>query len=163
VLNGQVLLGASETVPSNALRQGAHRVADRIYEKITGVRGAFATRIAYVSVDGHPPSQRYQLLVADADGENPRVAMQSSQPIMSPAWSPDGQWLAYVTFENRVSAVFVQRVRTGERRQVSARTGVNGAPTFSPDGKRLALTLSGNSGNLDIYILDLSAIPRALR
>lgn len=156
VLNGQVLLSGTEPVLPNALRQGAHRVADRIYQKITGVRGAFATLIAYVSVDGQPPSQRYQLLVADADGENPRVATQSGQPLMSPAWSPDGQWLAYVSFEGRASAVYLQRIRTGERRRVSARAGVNGAPTFSPDGKRLALTLSGNTGNLDIYVLDLA-------
>jgi len=157
VLNGQVLLTATETVPSNLLRQGAHRVADRIYEKITGVRGAFATRIAYVSVDGQPPGQQYQLLIADADGENARVALKSGQPLMSPAWSADGQWLAYVSFEGRASGIYVQRWRTGERRQVSARAGVNGAPSFSPDGKRLALTLSGNTGNLDIYVLDLAS------
>lgn len=155
-LTGQVMLSESLSTPQNAVRNGAHRVADRVFEKLTGTRGAFATRIAYVSVDGAPPNQRYQLLIADADGENPRIAMQSSQPVMSPAWSPDGEWLSYVSFENRVSAVFVQRVRTGERRQVSARAGVNGAPTFSPDGKRLALTLSGSSGNLDIYVLDLA-------
>lgn len=156
VLTGQVLLNETITVPQASVRNGAHRVADRIYEKITGVRGAFATRIAYVSVDGAPPNQRYQLLVADADGENARVAMQSSQPIMSPAWSPDGEWLAYVSFENRASAIFVQRVRTGERRQVSARVGANQAPAYSPDGGRLAITLGGSSGNLDIYVLDLA-------
>ncbi len=132
--------------------------ADRIYEKITGVRGAFDTRIAYIAVEGAPPSQRYQLVVADADGENAghrrRVASSRS---MSPAWSPDGEWLAYVSFEKGVSAVNVQRVRTGELRQVSARTGHNGAPAFSPDGKKLALTLGpAVSGNFDIYVLDLA-------
>jgi TolB protein len=157
VLTGQVQLNESVTVPQAAVRNGAHRVADRIFEKLTGVRGAFATRIAYISVDGQPPNQNYQLLVADADGENPRIAMQSRQPIMSPAWSADGEWLAYVSFENRVAAIFVQQVRTGERRQVSARVGVNGAPAWSPDGKRLALTLSGSTGNLDIYVLDLAS------
>jgi TolB protein len=155
-LTGQVLLQDSIVVPTANVRHGAHRVADKIFEKITGTRGAFATRIAYVSVDGQPPSQRYQLLIADADGENARVAMESRLPIMSPAWSPDGQWLAYVSFENRASAIFVQRVRTGERRQVSARTGINGAPAWSPDGQKLAITLSGSGGNLDIYVLDLS-------
>ena len=154
-LNGQVQLNESVTVPQASLRNGAHRVADRIFEKLTGTRGAFATRIAYVSVDGQPPRQSYQLLVADADGEGARVAVQSSQPILSPAWSPDGEWLAYVSFENNAAAVFVQRVRSGERRQVSARAGHNGAPSFSPDGKRLALTLSGSAGNYDIYVLDL--------
>ena len=157
VLNGQVMLQEFVSVPQASIRLGAHRVADKIYEKITGTRGAFATRIAYISVDGAPPSQRYQLIVADADGENARVAMESRQPIMSPAWSADGQWLAYVSFENRVSAIFVQRVRTGERRQVSARVGINGAPAFSPDGTKLAVTLSGSSGNLDIFVLDMNS------
>jgi TolB protein len=157
VLTGQVQLSESVTVPQSAVRKGAHRVADRLFEKLTGVRGAFDTRIAYISVDGEPPNQGYQLLIADADGENPRIAMQSRQPIMSPAWSADGEWLAYVSFENRVAAVFVQRISTGERRQVSARAGHNGAPAFSPDGKRLAITLSGSGGNFDIYILDLAS------
>jgi len=156
-LNGQVMLqNESVTVSPAMLRHGAHRVADAIFEKLTGVRGAFATRIAYISVTGTPPAQRYELLIADADGENARVALQSSEPVMSPAWSPDGEWLAYVSFEKKAAAVFVQRVRTGERSQVSARAGVNGAPTFSPDGKKLALTLSGTRGNLDIYVLDLA-------
>jgi TolB protein len=156
-LTGQVLLQEYIGVAPANLRHGAHRIADKVFEKITGIRGAFATRIAYVSVDGQPPAQRYQLLIADADGENARVAMESRLPIMSPAWSPDGQWLAYVSFENRASAIFVQRVRTGERRQVSARTGINGAPAWSPDGRKLALTLSGSGGNLDIFVLDLSS------
>jgi len=138
------------------LRKAAHQVADFIYEKLTGTRGAFATRVAYVSVDGTPPRQSFQLIVADADGENPRVVLASNLPIMSPAWSPDGEWLAYVSFENQVSAIYVQQLRTGERRRVSARTGVNGAPAFSPDGRKLALTLSGSSGNLDLYVLDLA-------
>jgi TolB protein len=155
-LTGQVQLSESVTVPQASLRNGAHRVADRIFEKLTGVRGAFATRIAYISVDGQPPTQRYQLLVADADGENARIALQSSQPIMSPAWSADGEWLAYVSFENHASSVYVQRIRTGERRQVSARVGHNGAPAFSPDGKQLAVALGGSRGNLEIYILDLA-------
>jgi TolB protein len=128
-----------------------------VYEKILGIRGAFATRIAYVAVDGQPPAQNYQLVVADADGENQRLILQSRFPLMSPAWSPDGQWLAYVSFESKRSAVYVQLVRTGERRQVSARAGVNGAPAWSPDGKKLALTLGGGSGNPDIYVLDLSS------
>jgi TolB protein len=139
----------------SALRNAAHRVSDLVYEKILGIRGAFATRIAYVAVDGDAPSQTYQLVVADADGENQRLVLQSRFPLMSPAWSPDGQWLAYVSFESKRSAVYVQLVRTGERRQVSARAGINGAPAWSPDGKKLALTLGGSNGNPDIYILDL--------
>jgi TolB protein len=157
VLNGQRLLSERLTVPAATARNGAHRIADRVHEKILGVRGAFATRIAYVSVDGAPPNQRYQLIVADADGEAARVILESRQPLMSPAWSPDGEWLAYVSFEARASAVYVQRLRSGERRRVSARRGINGAPSWSPDGSKLALTLSGSGGNLDIYVLELAS------
>jgi TolB protein len=156
-LNGQRVVTQRFTGSQAALRNAAHRVSDVIFEKILGIRGAFATRIAYVSVDGSPPSQRFQLLVADADGENPRMILETLSPIMSPAWSADGQWLAYVSFEKRRSAVYVQRVRTGERVRVSAKAGINGAPSFSPDGKRLALTLGGANGNPDIYILDLQS------
>jgi TolB protein len=156
VLNGQTL-GSRRVVASPAtLRSAAHQISDFVYEKIVGARGAFNTRIAYVSADGVPPTQRYQLIVADADGESPRVVLASRLPIMSPAWSPDGQWLAYVSFENNLSAIYVQQLRSGERRRVSARAGVNGAPAFSPDGTQLAVTLSGSNGNLDIYLLNLA-------
>jgi TolB protein len=155
-LTGQQLASQRFTGTSAALRNAAHRVSDVVYEKILGVRGAFATRIAYVSVDGQPPSQRYQLIIADADGENPRVVLESRFPLMSPSWSADGQWLAYVSFEGRRSSIYVQRVRTGERSRVSARAGINGAPSFSPDGKKLAITLGGTNGNPDIFVLDLS-------
>jgi TolB protein len=157
VLNGQRLTSQRFTAAPNALRNAAHRVSDAIYEKIVGVRGAFATRIAYVAVTGQPPAQVFQLIVADADGENPRMVLESRQPLMSPAWSADGQWLAYVSFENHRSAVYVQEVRSGERRQVSARAGINGAPAWSPDGRKLALTLGGAGGNPDIYVLDLGS------
>ena len=153
---GDTVAGQHFIASSASIRNASHQISDFIYEKILGVRGAFATRIAYISVQGQPPTQHYQLIVADADGENPKVILDSMQPIMSPAWSPDGQWLAYVSFENKVSGIYVQTIRTGERRLVSARAGVNGAPAFSPDGQRLALTLSGSSGNLDIWLLDLS-------
>jgi TolB protein len=155
VLTGQRFPELTVTVKPANLRNGAHRVADFIYEKIIGVRGAFATRIAYVSVDGKPPAQTYQLIVADWDGENQRRILQSDRPLMSPAWSYDGEWLAYVSFERRSSAVYVQEVRSGKRSMVSARAGINGAPAWSPDGKKLALTLSGKDGNLDLYLLDL--------
>jgi TolB protein len=156
LLSGQVLLEQRVTAAPASLRFAAHRVADTIYERLTGIRGAFSTRIAYVSVDGGPPNQRYQLLLADSDGENLRTILESPQPILSPTWSADGEWLAYVSFETHASAVYVQRVRTGERRMVSARAGINGAPAFSPDGRKLAITLSGSSGNPDIYVLDLA-------
>jgi TolB protein len=155
-LTGQRIAGQRFVGTPGALRNAAHRVSDVIYEKIVGIRGAFATRIAYVAVDGQPPAQQFQLIVADADGENQRLVLESKFPLMSPAWSPDGQWLAYVSFENKKSGIYVQLVRTGERRQVSARAGINGAPAWSPDGKKLALTLGGTGGNPDVYVLDLA-------
>jgi TolB protein len=155
VLNGQKLLLNRQTATTATLRAASHRVADVIFEKLTGIRGAFSTRIAYVSVEGQPPNRRYKLIVADADGENPRVAAQSTEPIMSPAWSPDGQSLAYVSFENRVATIYTQTLRTAERVRVSARAGINGAPAWSPDSRRLALTLSRKDGNLDVYVLGL--------
>ena len=156
VLTGVQVGSQRYTATGANLRNAAHQIADYVFEKIIGTRGAFATRIAYVSVDGQPPAQSYQLIVADADGENWRVVLASKMPIMSPAWSADGQWLAYVSFESKLSAVYVQQLRSGERRRVSARAGVNSAPSWSPDGKQLALTLSGSGGNLDIYVLDLA-------
>jgi TolB protein len=155
-LTGQRIGGKRFVANSSSLRNAAHMVSDFVYESILGVRGAFATRIAYIAVQGQAPSQHFQLIVADSDGESPRVILESAQPIMSPAWSPDDQWLAYVSFENRLSGIYIQRVRTGERRLISQRAGVNQAPAFSPDGTRLALTLSGSGGNLDIWLLDLA-------
>ncbi len=155
-LTGEQLANQRFTGPPSALRNAAHRISNVIYQKILGVRGAFDTRIAYVAVQGKPPAQHFQLVIADADGANAHVVLQSDQPVMSPAWSPDGNWLAYVSFENQRSTVYVQQVSTGERQLVSARAGVNSAPAWSPDGRKLALTLGGTSGNLDIYVLDLS-------
>jgi TolB protein len=156
VLTRQRMLGYQISANNAGLRLASHQVADMIFEKILGIRGAFATHIAYVSVLGSLPHRDYRLIVADADGENPRVVMQSNEPLMSPAWSPDGQNLAYVSFEDRLPSVYVQFLKTGERRRVSARAGVNQAPAWSPDGKKLALTLSTRDGNLDIYVMDLA-------
>jgi TolB protein len=155
VLTKQRLLGYQISANKPGLRLASHQVADMVFQKILGIRGAFATRIAYISVLGALPHKNYRLIVADADGENPHVVMQSNEPLMSPAWSPDGQSLAYVSFENRLPSVYVQFLKSGERRRVSARAGVNQAPAWSPDGKKLALTLSTRDGNLDIYVLDL--------
>jgi len=162
VLNRQRLLGYQISANHAGLRLAGHQVADMVYDKILGVRGAFATRIAYVSVTGVLPAKSYRLVVADSDGENPHVVMQSNEPLMSPAWSPDGQSLAYVSFESRLPSVYVQYLKTGERKRVSAKAGVNQAPAWSPDGKKLALTLSTRDGNLDVYVLDLetSALTR---
>jgi TolB protein len=156
VLTGQRLLGQSLPADGTALKRAAHRVADAVFERILGLKGAFATRIAYIEVEGRAPSRRFRLMVADADGANPRVVVQSSQPLMSPAWSPDGGSLAYVSFEGGLSAVYVQTLASGQRVRVSARAGINGAPVFSPDGRRLALALSRRDGNVDVYLLELS-------
>ncbi len=154
-LTGQSIARQRFVGTAAALRNAAHRVSDVIYQAITGIRGAFATRIAYVAVVGQGATQRFQLVVADADGYNQHLILQSRFPIMSPTWSPDGQWIAYVSFENHLSAIYVQRVLTGQRTMVSERAGINGAPAWSPGGHRLALTLSGNSGHPQIYVLDL--------
>jgi TolB protein len=156
VLNRQRLLGYQISANKAGLRLASHQVADMVFQKILGIRGAFATRVAYISVLGHLPNKTYQLIVADADGMNPRTVMESNEPLMSPAWSPDGQSLAYVSFENRLPTIYVQYLKSGERHQVSARAGVNQAPAWSPDGRKLAVTLSTRDGNLDIYTLDLT-------
>ncbi|WP_116812962.1 Tol-Pal system beta propeller repeat protein TolB [Steroidobacter cummioxidans] len=157
VLTGQRLAGQRVTGNANNMRAVAHRISDIIFEQLTGVRGAFSTRVAFVSAEGTPPKQRYKLIVSDYDGENQQTITSSDEPIMSPAWSPDGQSLAYVSFETKASAIYVQTLRTGERKRVSARAGINGAPAWSPDGKTLAITLSRKDGDIDIYTLELNS------
>jgi TolB protein len=158
VLTGQRLAGQRVTAANaNSLRALSHRISDIIFEQLTGVRGAFSTRVAFINVEGTPPKQRYRLIVSDYDGENQQIITTSDEPLMSPAWSPDGQSLAYVSFESKASAIFVQTLRTGERKRVSARAGINGAPTWSPDGKTLALTLSRKDGDVDVYTLNLNS------
>jgi len=149
------LLSQITTVGLGDLRFGSHRVADAIYEKLTGVPGAFSTRIAYISATGEGNNQNYQLFVADADGFNPQAVVGSPEPLLSPNWSPDGQRLAYVSFEKGNSAIYVQNVATGQRELVSSGKGINGAPAFSPDGRSLAMTLS-YTGNPEIYVRDLT-------
>lgn len=155
-LTGQRLLGQAVPAGREALKMASHKASDIIFESILGLRGAFATRIAYVTADGPLTARRYRLVVADADGANTRTVVQSGEPLMSPAWSPDGASLAYVSFEGGMSSVFVQRLATGERVRVSARSGINGAPAFSPDGTKLALALSRRDGNVDVYLLTLA-------
>jgi TolB protein len=153
---GEQMLGYRQPARRDQLRGATHLVADMIYEELTGVAGIFSTRIAYVTVTGREAdTQKYRLIVADADGENARILVESGEPIMSPAWSPDGRKLAYVSFEKQQSEIYVQTLRSGARQKVSSRAGVNGAPAWSPDGRWLALTLSKQDGNLDIYTLNL--------
>ena len=156
IFRGQLLLGFRIPSTRNQLRATTHRISDMIFKELTGVEGIFSTRIAYVSEEGESDARRHRLVVADADGENARIITESPEPILSPSWSPDGRRLAYVSFENGQSAIYVQVLRTGNRQRVSARAGVNSAPAWSPDGRRLALVLSKTDGNLDLYTLDLS-------
>jgi TolB protein len=142
------------------MRRIAHRIADRIYEKITGVRGVFSTRIAYVLQTGNG----YELQIADADGQNPQVMLRSKHSIISPAWSPDGSRLAYVSFESGKSVIYVQTLATGQRVPISNYKGNNSAPAWSPDGRRLAIVLS-RDGISQIYTTnaDGSDLRRVMR
>jgi len=156
VAKGERMLGLAMTARSSAMRDVAHQMADAIYEKITGIRGAFWTRIAYVTQTGLGNSARYALMVADSDGFNPQTVVRSAEPLLSPSWSPDGRKLAYVSFESGNSSIYIQDIATGGREHVASFRGINGAPAFSPDGRKLALTLS-RSGNPEIYVMDLGS------
>ncbi len=158
VVRGQDLGGRSFAVGLPDLRLAAHRVADDVYEKLTGDKGVFSTRIAYVTKAG----QRYQLWVADADGENAQSALASPEPIISPAWSPDGNQLAYVSFESRKPVVYVHNVSTGRRRLIANFKGSNSAPAWSPDGNTLALTLSRDGGSQLFLMPAAGGEPRRL-
>lgn len=140
-------------VHAGRLRWVAHLISDEIYYALTGESGAFATRIAYVTEDVREGEVVHTLNVADSDGGNPVVLLTSPYPIMSPSWSPEGSRLAYVSFEGRRSRILVQELATGLRREITAFPGINGAPAFSPDGRRLAVVLS-HEGSPDLYVMD---------
>ena len=149
VVRGQDLGGQSYAVTQVDLRLAAHRIADFVYEKLTGDKGVFSTRIAYVT----QAAQRYQLWVADADGENAQSALASPESIISPAWSPNGSQLAYVSFESRKPVVYTHDVASGKRRLIANFRGSNSAPAWSPDGRMLAVTLSRDGGS-QLYVVD---------
>jgi TolB protein len=149
VVKGSEIGGQASAVDAADLRLAAHRIADYIYEKLTGDKGVFSTRIAYVTKGGG----RFTLRVADADGEGGQVALNSPEPIISPAWSPDGRELAYVSFESQKAVVYAQEVMTGKRRAIANFRGSNSAPAWSPDGSTLAATLSREGGS-QLYLMD---------
>jgi TolB protein len=156
VLRGVQLTGYSIPTTAARLRRVAHQISDIVYEKLTGQRGAFNTHVAYITVEQRANERTFRLAVADADAYNEQVILSSSEPLMSPAWSPDGRRLAYVSFEQGRSEVYVQDISSGQREVVARFKGLNSAPSWSPDGSRLALTLS-RDGNPEVYILDLSS------
>lgn len=152
VLKSSQLLGYQMNSSAADLRRTAHQIADMIFEKLTGKKGAFSGRIAYVTNN----KQQSQLQVADADGFNPQTIASSQEPLMSPSWSPDKSKMAYVSFERKTAAIYVQILATGQRKRVAEFPGINGAPAWSPDGNKLALTLS-KDGSPDIYTLNLGS------
>ena len=157
-VRGQDLGGENYTVPPGDLRLAAHRISDYVYEKLTGDRGIFSTRITYVTKAG----SRYSLWVADADGENAQSALASPEPIISPAWSANGTQLAYVSFESRKPVVYVHNVASGQRRLLANFRGSNSAPAWAPDGSSLAVTLSRDGGSQLFTIPASGGEPRRL-
>lgn len=156
VFTGKQLAGFQ--IPSHVsnLRLTAHHISDIIFKTLLNMDGAFSTRIAYVTVDRKDAkNSTYRLQIADADGYDSKTILESKQPLMSPAWSPDGNRLAYVSFEDRNSAIYIQDIRTGQRDKVVSGVGINSSPAFSPDGSRLAVTRS-MEGNPDIYVVDIA-------
>jgi TolB protein len=161
VYKGEQLTGFSIPARPSDLRGVAHRISDLVYEKLTGQKGAFSTRIAYVTSQAGPSGKpEYKIQVADADGFGPKTIVSSTEPLMSPAWSPRGDKLSYVSFEGTRSAIYSQTLSTGAREKLKSFKGINGAPAWSPDGTQLALTLS-KDGSADIYIYNV--ITRSFR
>ncbi len=158
VVRGQDLGGQSYVVPQGDLRLSAHRIADFVYEKLTGEKGVFSTRIAYVTKAG----TRYNLWVADSDGEGAQSALASPEPIISPSWSPNGSQLAYVSFESRKPVIYAHDVASGKRRLLANFRGSNSAPAWSPDGNQLVATLSRDGGSQLYAIAAAGGEPRRL-
>lgn len=156
VYKGTQITGYSIRSRLPGLRRTAHKVSDIIYKALTGTPGAFDTLIAYVTVNQYPSGKRkYRLAVADSDGFDEQIILESTEPLMSPNWSPDGQQLAYVSFKNGRPEIFVQNIFNREIQTLASFKGLNSAPVWSPDGKRLALTLS-KDGNPEIYVMELA-------
>jgi len=156
VFKQQQLAGYQYEVPGTKLRQAAHQISNKIYEKLTGEPGVFLTRIAYVTREKRGKQNLFKLQVADADGYNASTIVRSPEPLMSPAWSPRGDRLAYVSFEEKRSEVYVQDLATGKRTRLAAFRGINSAPAWSPDGTHIALTLS-RDGNAEIYSYNITS------
>jgi len=155
VVDGQIMLSQSLPSARTDLRKTAHKISDLIYQTLTGEMGAFNSRIAYITTHKIAKGKQYRLQVSDFDGFNAKIIAQGDEPILSPAWSPDGRRLAYVSLENKRMAIYVHDIYSNLRDQVSAHQGLNSSPAWSPDGTKLAMTLS-KDGNAEIYVLDLT-------
>ncbi|MDV8150208.1 Tol-Pal system beta propeller repeat protein TolB [Acinetobacter pittii] len=151
----QYILNELLNVPAARVRQAGHMVSDAIYQALTGIPGDFSGRIAYVLRNPATPAERYTLQIADTDGEQPKTVLSSRDPILSPAWTPDAKKIAYVSFETKRPAIYLQDLSTGTREVLTSFRGLNGAPSFSPDGQSMLFTASMN-GNPEIYQMDLS-------
>ncbi len=154
IMDGNDIVGRDK----NHQRAAAHRAADMIFQKLTGIRGVFDTQIAYINSSGTGNARRFQLFISDADGYagSQHTIATSREPLMSPAWSPDGKKLAFVGYDRGYSAIYVQTWETGELKKFIGEPGINGAPAWSPDGTKLAVTLSFEK-NPDIYVIDLAS------
>jgi len=155
IYRGKQIAGFRIPAKADLLRRVAHQISDIIFEKLTGIPGAFDTRVAYITVNANKDKKIHTLQIADADGYNAQILLESTEPLLSPSWSPDGKKIAYVSFEGKNSAIYVQDILSGQRERVSSFTGINSSPDWSPDGSRLAMTLS-KDGNTEIYVMNLS-------
>ena len=150
VYNQKRVVGELISSSTTGMRQLAHRISDKIYEAITGVRGAFSTKIAYVTLDLKGDDAEYRLQLADADGQRSKTLFKSAKPVLSPSWSNDATRIAYVSFESGRPAIYIQNIKTGKRKQITNFRGLNSSPMWSPDDKKLLMTLS-KDGNAEIY------------
>ncbi len=150
----RVIFSGTDVAGFDKARYLAHTISDRVYEKLTNIRGAFRTQLLYVSATRDQSDQNYRLIKSDIDGANEVVLLEQNQPILSPTWSPDGQSIAYVSFETTRPAIYLHNLKTGQREQLTNFPGLNGSPSFSPDGRKLAMVLS-KDGSPDIYVMDL--------
>ncbi len=156
VFNERVMKGETISARRTHWRDVAHKISDEVFEAITGIRGAFSTRLLYVlATNAGSPSARFSLEVADSDGERSRTLFSSDEPLLSASWSPDAQTVAYVSFETGRPAIVLQDVNSGVRQRLTQFTGINGSPVFSPDGRQLAMVLS-RDGNPEVYVMNLA-------
>jgi len=157
VINQKRVIGELISSSTTGMRRLAHRISDKVYEAITGVRGAFSTKIAYVTLDIKDGGKgEYRLQLADADGQRSKTLFKANEPILSPSWSNDAKRIAYVSFETGRPAIFIQNIKTGKRKQITAFKGLNSSPMWSPDDKKLLMTLS-KDGNAELYSLDIAS------